>query len=294
MAPNKKKKKPAGNPARGFATTSVASKPKQEKSTTTDEVTPQKKEDITLAEVAPKAPSVDEHPPEEVEKTPEELESQLEHDELQLLVEKHAAKARRESRRQVLKFQTDRRVLRSQSEPMTVHDWLSNDAMESIISLAQTESHDSNLRQGQQSLLKILSEEEALTKLWMLDLTLRDLGFTSSHIESVLRWLCANAAAIDGTAGIWGLQEALEWLALNHCESHSFSYVEPSMQRQLAGSIITASPGMYVLRVTSSDALTRVLYHDTGYVQIGKTVFFAIVFNRTFAKTPVRMNDQLY
>nr|GFD56608.1 hypothetical protein [Tanacetum cinerariifolium] len=54
----------------------------------------------------------------EVVQTPEELEAQLERDELQLLVEKHAAKVRRESRRQVTKFETDRRVLRAQSHHM--------------------------------------------------------------------------------------------------------------------------------------------------------------------------------
>lgn len=244
MAPNKKKKKPAGNPARGFATTSIASKPKQEKTAAPKEeaAVPKQETAVSLEPVSQTPQSKPSRT--EVEQTPEELEAQLERDELQLLVEKHASKARRESRRQALKIQTDRRVLRGQSESVTVHDWLSKDIMENIISLAQAESTDSNLRQGQHSLLKILSEDDAISKLWMLDLTLRDLGFSSSHIEPVLRWVCANAVNVDTPAGIWGLQEALEWLALGHCDDSSFSYEQPKTRRPVADTPDSSRPGM--------------------------------------------------
>jgi ATP-dependent RNA helicase DHX29 len=220
-----KKKKPAGNPARGFATTSIASKAKPEPPLVSKEEAAPLKEAAVEAEATTQAPPSTQPLRDEVEKTPEELEAQLEHDELQLLVEKYASKVRRDSHRQILKFQTDRRVLRSQSENMTVHDWLPQEVMDSIIALARAESNDSNRRQGQQSFLKILSEDEAIAKLWMLDLSLRDMGFSSTHIESVLRWLCANAAGVDNSAGVWGLPEALEWLALDHCDDHSLSYV---------------------------------------------------------------------
>ena len=230
-----KKKKPAGNPARGFATTSIASKPKVEKEKFID-VAP--KESVpTPSKESPSAPDAattattavkeEQAVKQEVTQTPEELEAQLERDELQLLVEKHAAKVRRESRRQVTKFETDRRVLRGQSHHMTVHEWIPNEVLDTIISLAQTESNDSNRRQGQQqSLLKVMSEEEATSKLWTLSLTLRDLGFTQEQLEPVLRWLCSDAGGIDATSAVWGLQEALEWLALDHCEGSSFSYEE--------------------------------------------------------------------
>jgi ATP-dependent RNA helicase DHX29 len=226
-----KKKKPAGNPARGFATTSIASKPKPEKVAADVAPTPpapsSPKDGAVEPEAAVQATKPDAPVKEEVEQTPEELEAQLERDELQLLVEKHAAKIRRESRRQVVKFETDRRVLRSQSHFMSVNDWVPNDIMDSIIHLAQTESNDSNRRQGQQQpLLKVLSEEDAISRLWTLDMTLRDLGFTKEQAEPVLQWLCANAAGVDSSANVWGLQEALEWLALDQCEGHSFSYEE--------------------------------------------------------------------
>jgi ATP-dependent RNA helicase DHX29 len=230
-----KKKKPAGNPARGFATTSIASKPKPEKSVPDAAVKENSpvvsKETDAATEPAPDVATKAETPKQKVEPTPDELEAQLERDELQLLVEKHAPKVRRESHRNILKFQTDRRVLRGQSHSMTVHDWLPAEILDSIIALAQAESNDSNRRQGPQSLLKILTEEDAMTKLWTLDLTLRELGFVNDHIESVLKWLCANAAAVDASAGIWGLQEALEWLALDHCDGHSFSYEDQAPKR---------------------------------------------------------------
>lgn len=246
MAPNKKKKKPAGNPARGFATTSIASKPKEKPAAATDEaaVLPET-EHGPVVDQAPQAPSASTPAPvpPQVEQTPEELEAQLERDELQLLVEKHAPKVRRESCRQATKLQTDRRVLRAAAESLTTHDWLSSDITDRIITLAHAESKDSNRRQSQQSLLKVMSEEDATAGLWMLELTLRDMAFSPSHIEPVLRWLCANAASVDSTASVWGLQEALEWLALDHCDGHSLSYDEPKKPRPTTVSPNTSRPG---------------------------------------------------
>ncbi|KAK7180896.1 hypothetical protein DPSP01_000632 [Paraphaeosphaeria sporulosa] len=246
MAPNKKKKKPAGNPARGFATTSIASKPKEKPAVAQDEeaIVPGK-DHGPVVDPTPQAASTSASAPVplQVEQTPEELEAQLERDELQLLVEKHAPKVRRESRRQATKLQTDRRVLRAAAESLTTHDWLSSDITDRIISLAQTESKDSNRKQSQQSLLKVMSEEDATARLWMLELTLRDMAFSPTHIEPVLRWLCANAASVDSTASVWGLQEALEWLALDHCVGHSLSYDEPKKLRPTTTSPNTSRPG---------------------------------------------------
>jgi ATP-dependent RNA helicase DHX29 len=249
-----KKKKPAGNPARGFATTSVASKPRPEKSVSdaaaNEAVLSTSKENAAATVPTPQAVAPSVISKAEVVQTPEELEAQLERDELQLLVEKHAPKVRRDSHRNVLKFQTDRRVLRGQSHSMTVHDWLPSEVLDSVIALAQAESNDSNRRQGPQSLLKTLTEEDAMSKLWTLDLTLRELGFASHHVLPVLKWLCANAAAVDSSANIWGLQEALEWLALDHCEGHSFSYQDQAPKR-------SATDTAELSRPSKSPALTH-------------------------------------
>lgn len=237
-----KKKKPAANPARGFATTSVPSKPKVDQAAEPNVKVP-KEVAAVLAQPA-QASSNSEPSAAAVSQTPEELEAQLERDELQLLIEKHAAKARRESRRQVLKFQTDQRVLRPQAQSMTVHDWLPEDVLNKIIALALAESNDSNQRQGQQSFRKVLSEEDALAKLWTLDLTLRDMGFEQDHIQDVLQWLCANAANVDATVGgTWGFQEALEWLALNQSEGPSFSYDGPKPKPLPTEALPPSRPG---------------------------------------------------
>ena len=245
-----KKKKPAGNPARGFATTSVASKPKVEKEKAAVDVAPKEsvsapfKDSPSVPEAVTPAVQDEKTVKQEIVQTPEELEAQLERDELQLLVEKHAAKVRRESRRQVTKFETDRRVLRGQSHHMTVHEWIPSEVMDTIISLAQTESKDSNRRQGQQqSLLKVMSEEEATSKLWTLSLTLHDMGFTQEQLEPVLRWLCSDAGGVDATSPVWGLQEALEWLALDHCEGSSFSYEDPKPKQSAISTPDISRPG---------------------------------------------------
>ncbi|CAO2654388.1 Nn.00g111210.m01.CDS01 [Neocucurbitaria sp. VM-36] len=255
-----KKKKPAGNPARGFATTSVASKPKQEKpaadATAKEAEQISHKESAAAPEPTKIVPEQVQGPQEEVAQTPEELEAQLERDELQLLVEKHAPKVRREAHRHATRFQTDRRVLRGQSHSMTVHDWLPGEILDSIVSLAQAESNDSNRRQGQQSLLKTLTEEDALSKLWTLDLTLRDLGFSHDNIQPVLRWLCANASSIDTSGSIWGLQEALEWLALDQCEGHSFSYEETNTKRAAVDTPDSSRPVTPIPETLTNQVLT--------------------------------------
>jgi ATP-dependent RNA helicase DHX29 len=254
-----KKKKPAGNPARGFATTSIASKPKPEKVVadvkSEDGVQTPSKGSPAVTAPAPanqNAPQADAPKP-PVEQTPEELEAQLERDELQLLVEKHASKVRREVNRNVTRFQTDRRVLRGQSHQMTVHEWLPREILDAIVSLAQAESNDSNRRQGHQPLLKTLTEEDAMTKLWTLDLTLRDLGFSDDHIQPVLRWICANASSIDTSPGVWGLQESLEWLALDQCDGHSFSYEEPTTKRSTVDTPEMSRPGTPVSNLPANE-----------------------------------------
>lgn len=258
-----KKKKPAANPARGFATTSIASKPKPERAIEPEIKTPKKDLSRPAAASTPQAPVESQTLAKPIPQTPEELEAQLERDELQLLVEKYAAKVRRDSRRQVSRFQTDQRVLRPQSQSLTVQDWLTKDIFDRIITLAHDESNDSNRRQVQQPLLKVLSEEEALARLWPLELTLRDMGFSEDHIRPVLQYICANTASIDATASVWGFQEALEWLALNQNEELSFSYEEPKAKQQLPESPQSS-------RAPTPDVDSKALTNDTNSGSISK------------------------
>jgi ATP-dependent RNA helicase DHX29 len=152
---------------------------------------------------------------------------------------------------------------------MTVHDWLPSDILDSIVSLAQAESNDSNRRQGQQSLLKTLTEEDAMARLWALDLTLRDLGFSSDHTQPVLKWLCANAASVDASSTIWGLQEALEWLALDQCEGHSFSYEETHPKRSAVEAVDMSRPCEFCLQPITFCAKLPIEHDFASLVSLG-------------------------
>jgi ATP-dependent RNA helicase DHX29 len=241
MAPNKKKKKAASN-ARGFATTSTPSKPKLDQLTDA-QVESSPRHDTPTSEPISEASERQSHPIAKVSLTPEEYEAQLERDALQLLVEKHASKVRREARRQVGRIRTDRRVLRGQAQALMVHEWVPDAVLEEIMSLAQAEL---DRKQGQQSLLKTLSEEDALSKLWILSIVLSELGFVDENIVAVLKWLCANIANVDGTSDFWGFQECLEWLALNRPEENSLSYEEAKPKR-LEETSVSLEDSRYIL-----------------------------------------------
>ncbi|KAJ9659690.1 hypothetical protein H2201_007282 [Coniosporium apollinis] len=222
MAPNnKKKKKPAANPARGFATTSVASKPKPNKKEDAADVsetgsTPTAPTSVASEDLAGRVPGSSEKPKELHELSPEELEQQLEQNELQVMVDKHGAKTRKESSRQVQRAQTDRRVLRGQAQHLSTKDWLPEELMLQILDLVQGELNDSSQFQTEQgSAMKSLPEEDLVVKLWTLHQALSGLGFSEDRIKQVLNRLCTYPPNEDPQ--IWGFQESLQWLAVN-CE----------------------------------------------------------------------------
>jgi ATP-dependent RNA helicase DHX29 len=255
MAP-KKKKKPAANPARGFATTSVASKPKPDKKEDTPTealenetgVATEVSESIQVQGDDPKAPRTtkDDH-----QVTPEELEAQLELDELQLLVEKHAAKVRRDASRQMTRIQTDRRVLRAQAQPLATRDWLSADLKDAMIDLAKLETGDLNQISGHQSFLKSMPEEEGTLKLWTLRQALTDLTFSPNRVEQALKWLCAHPVNADSAPYIWGLQECLEFLALECDEEQLLPYESALIPKTgVAASTENSRPGKFPSALT--------------------------------------------
>ncbi|KAL9602381.1 MAG: hypothetical protein Q9179_002563 [Wetmoreana sp. 5 TL-2023] len=137
MAPKKKTKKGASNPARGFATTSVASKSKNVV------------EDLTESTTPSPAPDIDNRLQKENdghlsgeqdlhELAPEELEKRLEESDLDLFLEKHGEKMRRDVARQVTKLQTEKRLLRPQTEPLQIRPWLPPEIMATITESLET------------------------------------------------------------------------------------------------------------------------------------------------------------
>jgi ATP-dependent RNA helicase DHX29 len=220
MAGGKKKKKPVSNPARGFATTSIASKPKSEatdvelESTSELPSTLQNEQEDSTQIVGPGG-TISDAPPNSI--TPEEFEKQLESSELQVLVEKYAQKSKRDALRQKTRLETDRRVLRGQAENLNTRKWLPPELMEEILDLVKAEERFVGPVADSAIALKLSSEEELTIRLWTLQQSLTSAGFLESKVilalEHVLK--LSDKIATGNKDAIWGLEEALDWLARN-------------------------------------------------------------------------------
>ncbi|PON23651.1 hypothetical protein TGAM01_v207594 [Trichoderma gamsii] len=224
---NKKKKKPAANPARGFATTSVASKPRLE---VVEPVGSQSSSGINTPKNAPPAAS-EATPPastpaeqhseraqaKEAVLSPEEFERQLEESELQLFVEKYSQKVKRDAQRQCSRLETDRRLLRSQAETINTPKWLPRELMDHILDLIKAESrfYASSLSSENAGPGKMPSEEDLVSRIWTLRQALSGAAFSESVVESTVQHILDIAPNISSAPRdyIWGLEEALEWLA---------------------------------------------------------------------------------
>ncbi|TGJ82383.1 hypothetical protein E0Z10_g6396 [Xylaria hypoxylon] len=224
----KKKSKPAANPARGFATTSVASKPRAE--TTAPAETPPNgstapgpvaaglaKPDVSIAPSTTQPNQAPAHTRPELSLSPEEFERQLEESELQLLVEKHAQKVKRDAVRQKTRLDTDRRLLRGQAEPLNTRKWLPQELMDQILDLIQAESRfaASSIASERPLSEKMPSEEDLTMRLWTLQQTLASLSFSPEKIDAVLQYVLELTPTVSSANRdyIWGLEEALDWLA---------------------------------------------------------------------------------
>lgn len=225
MAGKKKSKKPAANPARGFATTSLPSKARE----VSEDVAPAKptnnetnKNNTQASKDAPAAdgttaPTETAKAAPEKALSPEEFERQLEESELQLLVEKYAPKVRRDALRQKTRLETDRRLLRGQADSINPKKWLPQDLMDHVLDLIQAESRfaaSSLTAEGATS--RLLPEEDLIIKLWTLQQTLEGADFPQEKIQPALKFVLDVAPNIPPTVksdSIWGLEEALDWLA---------------------------------------------------------------------------------
>jgi ATP-dependent RNA helicase DHX29 len=224
MAGNKKKKKPATNPARGFATTSVASKPRPE-ATETD-LKPGKAAGVTPFEKSEGSQATDggdrkhgsQDGANEQPLSAEEFEQQLEESELQLLVEKLTQKCKRDAGRQRNRLETDRRLLRGQAEPINSIKWLPPELMEHILDLIKAESRfsvSSLSTESQQGPGKMPPEEDMVARLWTLQQLLLSADFLEYRVQGAIKHILgiASSIATSGKDLLWGLDESLDWLA---------------------------------------------------------------------------------
>lgn len=241
MAGKKKKTKPVANPARGFATTSIASKPKPEKAIvdTSTELSEAPSPATGPTSVAseeigqPVASAKKSESSRELhELSPEELEAQLEHSELQNVVEQQGPKVRKESTRQASRLQTDRRLLRSQAEMLGVRDWLPDELMQQIVDLALEEAGSDALSNSTPNLLKRSSEDDLLSKVWQLKLMLDALDLTQEQVQTALHHVLAHPPTDESANLVWGLSEIFDWLALHNENGDMLDYdaVKPKSQ----------------------------------------------------------------
>ncbi|KAI1633335.1 P-loop containing nucleoside triphosphate hydrolase protein [Biscogniauxia mediterranea] len=257
----KKKTKPAANPARGFATTSVASKPRVENAEPSP--SPNAPEGPKSSSSAlpssssssrdPNAPpSTTAHPQDQTKKdelSPEEFERQLEESELQLLVEKHASKVKRDALRQKSRLETDRRLLRGQAEALNTRKWLPQELMDHILDLIQAESRFSNSSLASDTTTaagKMPTEEDLTMRLWTLQQTLTAAAFPPDKTKAVVRHVLEIAPSISNTTkdNIWGLDEALDWLAreCSRDELRDYDYKARVVKPQIETPIDTPLP----------------------------------------------------
>lgn len=218
-----KKKKPAVNPNRGFATTSVASKPKPE---TLKEVSvpesPSKADNASLARLPAQTDvhAIGEEAVREKELhelSADELEMRLEDADLQSLVERYAAKTTRDATRHISKLQTDYRILRKASQPLHLRNLLPDEIMWQILDYAKDDAQVGSLMDvtSLDRTLTNVKEDELIANLWTLQKCLASMGLTQEQIDRVQAEMLERVPTHNSTALAWGLEESLDWLALN-------------------------------------------------------------------------------
>lgn len=217
----KKKKKPAANPARGFATVSQPSKSKEPAPSDDEVLSQEQKAPIGSLSIDPSRSRDPEKTNGEgtedeskaIEKmSPEELEAHLEDTELQNLVEQHAVRLKSDVTRQVTKLKNERRQLRQQADRASVSG-LTDDLIENILCNASQAQHRV-IKASAFSTIPETDENEILLKLWLLQEVLMQLKIPSVDevLASVLRTWRQQGIEV-AQSSVWGLHEALVWYA---------------------------------------------------------------------------------
>ena len=162
--------------------------------------------------------------------TPEEFEMHFEEAELQIIVEKFAQKTRRDANRQRSRLETDRRLLRSQADSVNSVKWLPPEIMDNVLDLIKAESRfapsavsSENVASG-----KMPAEEDMITRLWTLQQVLAAVRFPEDRIKTAVQHILdiAPSVVLPLRDSIWGLEEALDWLA-RECALEDLPPYEP-------------------------------------------------------------------
>ncbi|KAK5077050.1 hypothetical protein LTR64_005470 [Lithohypha guttulata] len=222
MANKKKNKKPATNPARGFATVSVPSKTKELSQEEETLVTPNSEINQGVpSSTRESAPGDDENVPQSTSQkdirdmTPDELEQHLQQAELQNLVEQNVSKLRGDANRQVVKLHNERRQSRQQADRAIITG-LTKQLIDEILMLEVSPVLTEPTRQDSTMNLLESDSPEALIKMWTLQEVLLQLCMPRVHDAlkhvSETWYLHGLSTASDY---ILGLYEAFLWYADN-------------------------------------------------------------------------------
>ena len=225
----KKKKKPASNPSRGFATVSTISKVKAQDVEANDSLDTQHDPthnlsaretdtDVPVKQASRNSPEKDLD-----ELTPEQLERQLEESSLQVFLDRYGAKVKKDVSRHASRLYTERRLSRNQAERLSARQWLPPEIMQLIFTLSsdQIDQNDSsvNALEVRQDICNA-SEDDVLARLWTLRLLLPQIGYSPEATSLALRHLLevrngADASVLLSTKdSVWGLDLCLQRLAL--------------------------------------------------------------------------------
>ncbi|KAL9618189.1 MAG: hypothetical protein Q9160_007085 [Pyrenula sp. 1 TL-2023] len=236
MAGTKKKRKPPQNPSRGFQTSSLPSKAKTAATEQRDEqldalpsgdvVLEAKGQPVSNSTKASQSESreVQNHTVTQ-HMSPEQLEEHLEQSELQAALAAHGQRIKLEASKAAARLQTERRVLRSQASVLDTGKWLAPELKLHVMNLARHEDFARSTGHPKviEKALEHLSAEMAMCmRLWRLRRTLTQLKlpYAPAALQNALSFNCAdNESKISSKETLWGLDEALAYMALHSEDS---------------------------------------------------------------------------
>ena len=212
MAP-KKKKKAASNPARGFATVSVPSKPRSEDTLQGDQAGLESPLD-PISAPSPLSLNADDGTtnPDIQDMLPDQLEEYLGDAELQALLDSDSTRWKSEAARQISRLRAEVRQLRGQAMTLSTMGWLDDSTIARILS--DWDGRPNNLQTTTDLLRK--GDHSILLDLWILQQVLSALAFPrvadalANVVQRALTHMFKNEIGY-----VWGLTVALDWYGLN-------------------------------------------------------------------------------
>ena len=253
MAPSKKKKLKS-NPARGFATTSIASKPRTDLDVPTRPVENQAVASISsptvkLVGVAEDTDRKGANEDAAVEAlSPEAYSEHLEDSHRQLMLEQYGEKINRDVKRHSNRLRTERRLLQSSVDYVSLIPWLPTDLLLLVkdqLNITYTETFK-NLQYSQTD----SDDDEFLIRICTIYRTLVELGIEEhqaraalAHVVHISQLQIGSPSPMGKNPDLWGLDESFDWFALHEVPDTYPANVSSAVTGKVeVGERSTASP----------------------------------------------------